>query len=118
MLSFESVDTSFAQMVESARGGGLELSGAGIPHRIIGGVAAFLHVDQVEPIAARLTPDVDLAVQDENMVAASRLLESLGYVNDGCSFRDPLNPRVWHAVHLISEPVPLLNRCAPKKAFL
>lgn len=83
MLSFESVDPAFAQMVESARRAGSEVSGAGTPHRIIGGVAVFLHVDQVEPIAARLRPDVDLAVQDENMVAASRLPESLGYVNDG-----------------------------------
>ncbi len=118
MLSFKSVDLAFAQMVESERRAGSQLGGAGIPHRIVGGVAVFLHVDQVEPVAARLTPDVDLAIQAENMVAASRLLVSLGYVNNGCSFRDPVNPRVWHAVHLISEPVPTSEPVCTKEGIL
>ena len=104
MLSFESVDLAFAQMVESARRASSELSRAGIPHRVVGGVAVFLHVDAVSPIAARLTPDVDLAIQGNNLAAAARVLESLGYVNDGSSFRDPVNPRIWHSVHLIEEP--------------
>jgi hypothetical protein len=106
----ESVDLTFAQMVESARRASSELSRAGLPNRVVGGVAVFLHVDAVSPIAARLTPDVDLAIQSGNLAAASRALESLGYVDNGSSFRDPVNPRVWHAVHLITEP------CARKKA--
>jgi N-acyl-L-homoserine lactone synthetase len=76
MLSLESVDFAFAQMVESARRAGFELERAGIPHRIVGGVAVFLHMDAIEPIVARLTPDVDLAVQEATLAAASRALES------------------------------------------
>jgi len=118
MLSFESVDFAFAQMVESARRATSELSGAGIPHRVVGGVAVFLHVDQVEPIAARLTPDVDLAVQADNVAAASRVLESLGYVNDGSLFRDLFNPRIWHAVHLICESVPTSEPVRTKEGII
>jgi hypothetical protein len=118
MLSFESVDHAFAQMVESARRASSELSRAGIPHRVAGGVAVFLHVDAVEPIAARLTPDVDLAVQSDNLAAASRVLESLGYVNDSSSFRDPANPRIWYAVHLIEEPVSVSPTVRTKEGIL
>src|ERR1700694_2028475 len=98
MLSFESVDHAFAQMVEAARRASSELSRAGVSHRIVGGVAVFLHVDAVEPIAARLTPDVDVAIHSDSFAAAARVLESLGYVNCDRSFRDPVNPRIWHAV--------------------
>ena len=105
-------------MIESARRATWALSRAGIQHRVIGGVAVFLHVDSIEPIAARLTPDVDLAIQAENLVAASRVLESLGYVNNGSSFRDPVNPRIWHAVHLIVEPVPSAGPSLTKEGIL
>jgi hypothetical protein len=118
MLSFESVDLAFARMVESARRASSELSRAGILHRVVGGVAVFLHVDAVEPIAARLTPDVDLAIQSDNLAAASRVLESLGYVNNGSSFCDAVNQRVWHAVHLIAEPVPASDPVRTKEGML
>ena len=122
MRSFESVDLAFAQIVESARRASAELSRAGIPHRVVGGVAGgvavFLHVDAVELIAACLTPDVDIAVQNDNLAAASKVLEALKYVYDGSSFRDPLNPRIWHAVHLIDEPVPASEPVRTKEGIL
>ena len=105
-------------MVESARRASSELGRAGVPHRIVGGVAVFLHVDAVSPIAARLTPDVDLAIQPDTLTAASRVLESLGYVNTGSSFRDPVSPRMWHAVHLVEEPVPSSEPIRTKEGIL
>jgi hypothetical protein len=117
MLSFESVDHAFAQMVESARRASSELSCAGIPHRIVGDVAVFLHVDAVEPVAARLTPDVDIAILSDGFAGAARVLESLGYVSNESSFRDPVSPRVWHAIHLGSESIPASEPIARKKAF-
>src|SRR4051812_36618353 len=36
---------------------------AGVPVSIIGGLAAFLHVDDREPIAARLTPEVEVVIR-------------------------------------------------------
>ncbi|HLW77929.1 MAG TPA: hypothetical protein VKS01_13120 [Bryobacteraceae bacterium] len=38
------------------------LESAGIPYRILGGYATFLYVEEREPINARLTSDVDIAV--------------------------------------------------------
>ncbi len=118
MLSFESVDHAFTQMVESARRASSELSRAGIPHRIVGGVAVFLHVDALEPIAARLTPDVDLAIHGDNHAATTRVMESLGYKNSSGTFRDPVNPRTWHAIHLILERVPASEPVRTKEGIL
>ncbi len=33
---------------------------AGIPCRVIGGLAVYLHVDEIDPLAARLTRDVKM----------------------------------------------------------
>ncbi len=38
------------------------LDAAGIPYRVVGGYATFVHVDTIDPIAARLTRDLDVAV--------------------------------------------------------
>ena len=118
MLSFESVDHAFAQMVESARRASSELDRAGIPHRIVGGVAVFLHVDAVEPIAARLTPDVDVAIQGNAFAAASQVLESLGYVIERQRVLRSVNPRIWRAVDLIGETVPASEPVRTKEGIL
>ena len=105
-------------MVESARRASCELEQHGIPHRVVGGVAVFLHVDAIEPIAARLTPDVDLAIQGANLAAASSALESLGYLNSSGTFRDPVHPRIWHGVHLIEEPTPASESIRTREGIL
>jgi hypothetical protein len=43
------------------------LSGAGIAYRIIGGMAVYLQVSERDPGKARLTRDVDLAVNREEL---------------------------------------------------
>jgi hypothetical protein len=35
---------------------------AGVPYRVVGGYATFVHVDRIDPVKARLTADVDVAV--------------------------------------------------------
>jgi hypothetical protein len=49
------------------------LEKAGIPYQIVGGFAVFSHVEAVDPLAARLTRDVDITVDRgrlEEIVAA------------------------------------------------
>jgi hypothetical protein len=41
---------------------GTALSDAGLRYRVIGGMATFIHIDAIEPVAARLTNDIDIAV--------------------------------------------------------
>jgi hypothetical protein len=42
-------------------------SSAGIEHRIVGELAVYLYVDEVEPDAGRLTKDIDIAVRREDV---------------------------------------------------
>lgn len=43
------------------------LERAGIPYQIIGGFAVFSHVDAVDPLGARLTRDVDIAIDRQRL---------------------------------------------------
>ena len=42
-------------------------SSAGIGYHIVGGLAVYLYVEAVEPDAGRLTKDIDIAVQREDL---------------------------------------------------
>jgi hypothetical protein len=45
------------------------LSQAGIEYRVIGGFAAYMHVNEIEPMAARLTRDIDVAIDRKDLEA-------------------------------------------------
>lgn len=55
-------DRHVEQLFEVLRRFRAALEAAGIPYRIVGGMAAYLHVSDVDPIRARLTRDVDVAI--------------------------------------------------------
>jgi hypothetical protein len=59
---------------------GAALDAAGIPYRVIGGLAVFLHVDPIDPLAARLTKDVDVAFARHDLDAIRRAVEPEGFV--------------------------------------
>jgi hypothetical protein len=59
---------SLCQVLETVR----------VDHRIVGGMAAFLHVDACDPMAARLTPNVDLAIRRSDLPVASQAIIALG----------------------------------------
>jgi hypothetical protein len=56
-------ETKVEQLYDVAARLASALEGAGIPYQIIGGFAVFLHVDDVDPLGARLTRDVDITVE-------------------------------------------------------
>jgi hypothetical protein len=43
------------------------LSNAGIEYRVVGGMAAFFHVSDRDPLRARLTRDVDVAIRRSDL---------------------------------------------------
>ena len=43
------------------------LDAAGVPYRVVGGYATFVHVDKIDPIAARLTRDLDVAISRNDL---------------------------------------------------
>lgn len=55
------------------------MKNADINYRIVGGLAVFFHIDRVDPIAARLTPGVDFAVEHKDLLPVAEHLRPLGF---------------------------------------
>jgi hypothetical protein len=80
------------------------LADAGIEYRVVGGVAVFLHVASRDPLAARSTRDVDLAVDRGQLAAITRAVRPIGLEHRhvaGDMLADVRQPSVRSAVHLI-----------------
>ena len=93
------------QLVEVAARFAGALSSAGIEYRIVGGLAVYLHVNAIDPLAARLTRDIDAAVRrlDIDKIAAAvapfglKLRRAAGID----MLVDSREPKVRSAVHLV-----------------
>ena len=80
------------------------LEAAAIPYRVVGGLAVFVHVDSLDPMAARLTKDVDVAIDRKNLDTIRAALEPYGFTFRhvaGEMFVDANNPNAAAAVHLL-----------------
>ena len=99
------------------------LSQAGIEYRVIGGFAAYMHVNEIEPMAARLTRDIDVAIDRKDLEAIAEATRPLGFRYRHVAGVDMLvdaeAPKAHSAVHLVfigekvrqeySEPVPTFS---------
>lgn len=78
---------------------------AGIEYRVVGGVAVFLHVQERDPLAARLTRDVDIAVDRRDLDAIVDAVKPLGFEYRHTAGVDMLvdlqEPRARSAAHLV-----------------
>ncbi|HWY49652.1 MAG TPA: hypothetical protein VNX70_19855 [Bryobacteraceae bacterium] len=79
MISLSAVDEYFERMFELARRVHTGLTQAGIEYRIVGGVAVFLHINELDPLAARLTPDVDVAIDRKNLEKVAAIAGKHGF---------------------------------------
>ena len=68
------------QILDIAQRFSAALERAGIPNRIVGGLAVFLHVDARDPLAARLTRDVDIAFDRQWLDRVKAAVEPEGFV--------------------------------------
>jgi len=84
------------------------LSQAGIEYRVIGGFAAYMHVNEIEPIAARLTRDIDVAIDRKDLDAVVEATGPFGFRYRHAAGIDMLvdaeAPEAHSAVHLVFEP--------------
>jgi hypothetical protein len=84
---------------------GNALSTAGIPYRVIGGMAAFIHVDARAPVAARLTNDIDIAISRADLAKIRDAVKPIGLRHRHVAGVDMLvdaeNPKARGAVHLV-----------------
>jgi hypothetical protein len=62
MLSIDAVDKHTRWLMDLARLLCGAFKDARINYRMVGGMAVYFHVDMLDPMAARLTPDVDFAI--------------------------------------------------------
>ncbi len=81
------------------------LTSAGIRYQVIGGFAVFCHVDRIDPLAARLTRDVDVAIDRNDLQRIAHAVKSNGlqyrHVAGVDMLVDAAVPKARSAVHLI-----------------
>jgi hypothetical protein len=102
------VNTFFENKVDQLFGvaGRLDaaLSRANIEYRITGGFAAFIHVNDIDPMAARLTRDIDVEVRHDELDAVIEATRALGFrhiVVKGLDVLvDAAAPRAHSEIHL------------------
>ena len=104
-MIFQAYDKHLAQLTEVAERFCRALEAAEINYRIIGGLAVFFHVLAKDPVAARLTKDVDVAVDRQDLARISEVAGGLGleyrHVAGVDMLVDPKQPKVRSAVHLV-----------------
>jgi hypothetical protein len=105
MLLLQDYDRHLAQLTNAAERVCRALQQAGIRYRVVGGLAVLFHVQSRDPLAGRLTKDVDLAVDRADL---PRIIEAVRAV--GLDYRhaagvdmlvDAAEPKARSAVHLV-----------------
>ncbi len=81
------------------------LADAGIEYRVIGGMAVFFQISVRDPDAARLTRDIDIAVDRSDLDRIAKAAETFGFRYRHVAGLDMLvnaeNPKAKSAVHLV-----------------
>jgi hypothetical protein len=105
MLALTAYDSFVEQLFEVMKRFTDALSNSGIEYRIIGGMAVFLHVNERNTMAARLTNDVDATVRRSDLQAIIGAVEPFGFKYRHVAGVDMLteftNPRARSAIHLV-----------------
>jgi hypothetical protein len=103
------VNTFFESRVDrlhdlATRFGGA-LDSAGIPYRVVGGYATFVYVERMDPIKARLTADIDVAVDRRDLTRIADAVKPFGltyrHVAGVDMLVDASEPRARTGVHMI-----------------
>jgi hypothetical protein len=105
MLTAEAYDTHVEQLFDRIQQFHSLLTAAGIPYRIVGGMAVFIHVFERDPLRARLTSDVDAAIDRSHLLPVIEAARKAGWVFRHTAGVDMLidaaQPRARSAVHLL-----------------
>ena len=105
MLSIAVYDRHVEQLFQRIQQIHNILSGAKIAYRIVGGMAVFIHVSERDPLRARLTADVDVAIDRNHFAAFIEAAQAAGWAYRHVAGVDMLmdkqQPRARSAVHII-----------------
>jgi hypothetical protein len=98
-------ETRVEQLLELAGRVEKAFSSAGLEYRVVGGLAAYLYIEEKEPDAGRLTKDIDILVRREDLAKIAQAVEPLGLQYRHAAGVDMLvqtsAPAARRAVHLI-----------------
>ena len=105
MLTIAAYDRHMEQLFDVLSRLARAFAQAGIDYRVVGGVAVFLHVHERDPLAARATRDLDVAVERAKLAAIAEAVRSYGFEYRHAAGVDMLvdarQPRARSAVHLV-----------------
>ncbi len=105
MLTAAAYDIHVNQLLERMRKFHACMDQAGIPYRIVGGMATFIQVSERDPLEGRLTRDIDAAVLREDLERIIRAAEGCGFRYKHAAGVDMLldahTPKARSAIHLI-----------------
>jgi hypothetical protein len=127
MISAKAVDKHVEQLFEVLRRFHSALSSANIPYRVVGGLGVFLQVSAKDPLAARLTRDVDVAIDRRDLKRIAGAVKDFGFRYRHAAGVDLLvdttAPKARSAIHFVFvrekvrpdyvEPVPALSEPTP-----
>ena len=122
-MLLQAYDKHLEQLTETAARVCNALQEAGIDYRVVGGLAVLFHVQSRDPLAARLTKNVDLAVRRVDLPRIAEAVRGLGLehrpVGGVDMLLDSVAPKARSGVHLLFagekvratdlEPVPALS---------
>jgi hypothetical protein len=104
-LTVAAYDRHVEQLLDTVRRLAQALTAAGLEYRVVGGVAVFLHVSGRDPLAARSTRDVDIAVDRTQLQAIAEAARPFGFAYRHSAGVDMLvdarEPTARSAVHMI-----------------
>jgi hypothetical protein len=105
MLLLQAYDRRLEQLTGAAERVCRALHTAGIKYRVVGGLAVLFHVQTRDPLAGRLTKDVDLAIDRADLPRIIDAVRSAGLVYRHVAGVDMLvdatEPQARSAVHLV-----------------
>lgn len=105
MISAKAYDRHVEQLFDVLHRIGAALRTAGIEYRVIGGIAVYLHVSERDELAARMTRDIDLAVNRRDLHRIADAVRPYGFALRHVAGIDMLvdaaKPSARSAVHMV-----------------
>jgi hypothetical protein len=104
MITARVVDKHVEQLYEVLRRLHSALASANIPYRVVGGLGVFFQVSAKDPLAARLTRDVDVAIDRKDLKRIAEAVQRSGFRYRhaaGDLLVDATQPKAHSAVHFV-----------------
>jgi hypothetical protein len=76
MIDIASIDRHVEQLFDTLSRLAAALRADGVEYRVVGGMAVYLHVEERDLLAARLTRDIDVAIRRDDLARLAEVRAS------------------------------------------